>query len=83
MKQSIIAILISLCAIAGYSQKKFVGGDINAVKSITADSTGENIRIVSLNGTTVYNGPSKSLNNVAPGAYIVISGNTATKVVFR
>jgi hypothetical protein len=41
------------------------------------------VRIVAMNGTTVYNGRANISVNVAPGVYVVITGNTATKVAVK
>jgi hypothetical protein len=41
------------------------------------------VRIVSMSGTTVYSGRDEARINVAPGIYIVIIGNTATKVAVK
>jgi len=41
------------------------------------------MRIVALNGTTIYNGQGKCNVNVAPGVYLVIIGNTAHKVAVK
>jgi hypothetical protein len=46
-------------------------------------SDAAHVRIVSLNGTTVYDGRGESLINVAPGIYVVIVDNVATKVAVR
>jgi hypothetical protein len=47
-----------------------VGGDVQ-------------VRIVAMNGTTLYNGRGNISVNVAPGVYVVITGNTATKVAVK
>ncbi len=70
-------------ALAALSELKNFLGDADAVKSVTADIGNEDVRIVSLNGTTVYSGPGEACNKVSPGTYIVISGNCATKVALR
>jgi hypothetical protein len=41
------------------------------------------VRIVSISGTTVYNGRGKAIVNVTPGVYIVIMGNTHAKVAVK
>jgi hypothetical protein len=41
------------------------------------------VRIVSMNGTTVYSGRGETRINVAPGIYVVIINNVATKVVVK
>jgi hypothetical protein len=41
------------------------------------------VRIVALNGTTVYSGRGEARVNVAPGIYVVIAGNKAHKVAIR
>jgi hypothetical protein len=41
------------------------------------------VRIVALNGTTVYSGRGDARVNVAPGIYVVIVGNKAHKVAVR
>jgi hypothetical protein len=46
-------------------------------------SGGRQVRIVALNGTSVYSGRGEACVNVAPGIYVVIVGNTAHKVAVR
>jgi hypothetical protein len=41
------------------------------------------VRIVSMNGTTVYSGRGETRITLAPGVYIVIINNTPTKVVIK
>jgi hypothetical protein len=41
------------------------------------------VRIVALNGTTVYSGRGEARVNVTPGIYVVIVSNTAHKVAVR
>jgi hypothetical protein len=41
------------------------------------------VRILSLNGATIYSGCGENRINVVPGVYIVIVNNTATKVVVK
>jgi hypothetical protein len=41
------------------------------------------VRILSLNGATIYGGCGENRINVVPGVYIVIVNNTATKVVVK
>jgi hypothetical protein len=41
------------------------------------------VRIVSMNGTTVYSGRGETRINVAPGIYIVIVNNTPVKVTVK
>jgi hypothetical protein len=41
------------------------------------------VRIISMNGTTVYSGRANISVNVAPGVYVVVVGNTATKVAVK
>jgi hypothetical protein len=41
------------------------------------------VRIVSMKGTTVYSGRGETRINVAPGIYVVIINNIATKVVVK
>jgi hypothetical protein len=41
------------------------------------------VRIVAMNGTTVYSGRANISVNVAPGVYVVVVGNTATKVAVK
>jgi hypothetical protein len=41
------------------------------------------VRIVSMNGTTIYNGRGNISVNVAPGIYVVLANGTATKVAVK
>jgi hypothetical protein len=41
------------------------------------------VRVVSMNGTTVYSGRGETRINLTPGVYIVIMGNTHTKVAVK
>jgi hypothetical protein len=52
----------------------------NGVICIDGDT---DVRIVSMTGATVYSGRGATRIDVAPGIYIVISGNTATKVAVK
>jgi hypothetical protein len=52
----------------------------NGTISVSGDSQ---VRIIALNGTTVYRGRGNCNVNVAPGIYVVIVGNTAHKVAVR
>jgi hypothetical protein len=52
------------------------GGDICV-------GTDADVRIVAMNGTTVYSGRGAARINVTPGIYIVITGDTATKVAVK
>jgi hypothetical protein len=52
----------------------------NGAISVNSDSQ---VRIVALNGTTVYSGRGEARVNVTPGIYVVIVGNTAHKVAVR
>jgi hypothetical protein len=52
----------------------------NGAISVSGDSQ---VRIVALNGTTVYSGRGEARVNVTPGIYVVIVGNTAHKVAVR
>jgi hypothetical protein len=50
--------------------------------AITVNSDSQ-VRIVALNGTTVYSGRGNCSVNVTPGIYVVIVGNKALKVAVR
>jgi hypothetical protein len=52
----------------------------NGAISVNSDSQ---VRIVALNGTTVYSGRGEARVNVTPGIYVVIVGNKAHKVAVR
>jgi hypothetical protein len=41
------------------------------------------VRIVSMNGTTVYSGRGETRINLTPGVYIVIINDTPTKVAVK
>jgi hypothetical protein len=52
------------------------GGDICV-------GTDADVRIVAMNGTTIYSGRGAARISVTPGIYIVITGDTATKVAVK
>jgi hypothetical protein len=52
------------------------GGDI----CVDGDA---DVRIVAMNGTTVYSGRGETRINVTPGIYVVIIGNSVTKVAVK
>jgi hypothetical protein len=57
------------------------GNDAISVENGTICVNGDtDVRIVTMNGTTVYSGRGEARVNVAPGIYVVIIGNTAHKV---
>jgi hypothetical protein len=74
-----------------------IGVDLSAVPEIGEDNgtkinvengtisivTDADVRIVSMNGTTIYSGSGEAHVNVLPGVYIVLINNTATKVVVK
>jgi hypothetical protein len=41
------------------------------------------VRIVTMNGTTIYSGHGETRVDVAPGLYIVITDSTATKLAVK
>jgi hypothetical protein len=69
----------------------------NGIATVEADSKAEvrvengaicvsgdtNVRIVSVSGNTIYSGCSATRVSVASGIYIVVTGNTATKVAVK
>jgi hypothetical protein len=70
----------------GLSSSLYVDEDFETISvdngaiSVSGDSQ---VRIVALNGTTVYSGRGEARVNVTPGIYVVIVGNKALKVAVR
>jgi hypothetical protein len=76
---------------------QIIGVDLSSVSEIDGDSTGKisvengaisinadtDARIVSMSGAIVYSGRGATRINVAPGVYIVIINNTATKMIVK
>jgi hypothetical protein len=64
-----------------------IGVDCNAPFRVEAGaicvSGDTDVRIVSLNGTTIYNGRGETRINLVRGIYVVIVNNTATKVAVK
>jgi hypothetical protein len=52
----------------------------NGVIRVSGDA---DVRVVSMNGTTIYSGRGETRINLTPGVYIVIINNTPTKVAVK
>jgi hypothetical protein len=64
-----------------------IGSDASAKVSVDGGAIcvdgDADVRIVSTNGATVYSGRGETRINVTPGIYVVIIGNSATKVAVK
>jgi hypothetical protein len=56
---------------------------LSVEKGAICVSGDKDVRVVSMTGTTIYSGRGETRINVTPGVYIVIAGNTATKVAVQ
>jgi hypothetical protein len=76
---------------------EIVGLEVSGISEIGSDDSAKvsvdggaicvdgdaDVRIVAMNGATVYSGRGETRINVAPGIYVVIINNSATKVAVK